>query len=180
MTPRDPTKTLREQIESTRETVQEFEAAAEYFYQEGKFLVRKKQHYAGIYLLGYAAEMWLKTAYFRLINLLSSDTATPQLPFAVQRGRNELIPPVRDAEGYHNLLLWWRLILLERNNPANFSPRRPFNLKFAIEFQTVVLRSYDAWWIQMRYRSPIAATKEAEQYLKDVEWIRENHDLLWR
>lgn len=179
MTPRDPTKTLREQIESVAETVQEFEAAAEHFYQEGKFLVKKRHHYAGIYLLGYAAEMWLKTAYFRLINLLSSDAVTPQLPLAAQRGKNTLSPPVADAEGYHNLLLWWRLVEHERSNAQNPFPRQPFTSKFALELQNVVFRLHANWWIQMRYRSPIGATKEAEQYLKDVEWIRENHDLLW-
>lgn len=54
------------------------EAAAEQRYWEGvELLVQGRS--GGVYILGYAAEMWLKLAFFRRQGALPSDVAKPWL-----------------------------------------------------------------------------------------------------
>lgn len=67
---------LRRQIQANPETVAEFDLAAEQRYWDGCQLITLGRGLAGIYLLGYAAEMILKHACFR------TDLARPAEPAA--------------------------------------------------------------------------------------------------
>jgi hypothetical protein len=164
---------LRGRLELIAETVQEFEETAEETYQEGKFLLHKKNHHnAGIYLIGSAAEMWLKCAYFRLEGATLTDLIAPRLGPARSRG-NRLTPPV-DYENYHSLKFWARLIEAERAA----SSRTALSVA-APDFSRCIQTLYDIWWIEMRYRRKQAAVSEAEEVRTWVSWIRANYELFW-
>ena len=57
-----PQMLLRRRIQSTPETVQDFELAAEQRFWDGMQLLVSGHLFAGIYLLGYTAEILLKLA----------------------------------------------------------------------------------------------------------------------
>src|SRR5437867_10424866 len=73
---------LRRQLKATPETVDEFDLAAEERYWDGCQLVTGGHELAGIYLLGYVAELILKHACFR------TDRARPGDPAASSAGRS--------------------------------------------------------------------------------------------
>lgn len=165
---------LRNRLAVVSETIQEFEQAAEEMYQEGKFLLHKSNHQnSGIYLIGYAAEMWLKCAYFRLMGATLMDLIAPRLGPARTRGSG-LTPPV-DYESYHSLLFWARLIEVERSASS-----KPALSSIAPDFSHCVQLLYDIWWIEMRYRQGQATVNEAKDIRVWVSWLRANYELVWR
>ncbi len=163
---------LRSRLETVVKTVQEMEFAAEAMYHEGKFRLQKRHQHAAIYLLGYAAEMWLKCAYFQLRGAALLDPVEPFLAPARTRGRS--LTPAVPHEGYHSLLLWSRLIEEEWTVQGKILPAG-----FVLEFQNEVVALYGMWWVEMRYRQPIVATAEAERFLRGVAWLRTNYTKLW-
>ena len=60
---------IRSLFQSSPETVLGFEAAAEEKYEDGFNLMATASQGNGVYLMGYAAEMLLKSAYFRVVGL---------------------------------------------------------------------------------------------------------------
>ena len=69
---------LRIRLEAAPETVQDFELASEQKYWEGIELMTAGHRAAGIYLAGYAVEMWLKAARELSQRQLLGRTVSPQ------------------------------------------------------------------------------------------------------
>ena len=69
---------IRSLIQSVPETIQGFEAAAEEKYEDGFNLLAFISPGNGVYLMGYAAEMLLKSAYFRVVSLGVNTPITKQ------------------------------------------------------------------------------------------------------
>lgn len=169
---------LRSRLSIIPETVQEFELAAAEKYSEGQRLIVAGNTGAGIYLLGYAAEMTLKNAYFRFTGAGLADEVGPRLAPARRAGRGPggsgLIPAIPD-EFYHSLRFWAMLLQAARAAQS----RSWTDNGFTLEFERCTERLYNQWWVEMRYRRDAATLNEALQVLSDVGWLRTHFVALW-
>jgi hypothetical protein len=95
---------LRWQLDTTPESVADFELAGESRYWDGCQLITQGHDLGGIYLLGYVAEIILKHACFR------ADRGRPADPvggfFGPIRSWMNVRYPSVDREAYHSLLFW--------------------------------------------------------------------------
>jgi hypothetical protein len=155
------------------ETLQDFELAAEQKYWEGIELSLAGRRGAGIYLMGYAAEMILKNSCFCLDGANPADQVVARLAPA-RRWMTVQCPLVRD-ESYHSLWFWTWLLRAKRRNQG-----RP--LSDAVDWGLVrrMRRLYQLWWVEMRYRPDQAQLVELELVYDDVTWLREHQLSLWR
>jgi len=164
---------LRSRLSAATETVQEFFLAADEKYLEGQRLVAGGDARAGIYLMGYAAEMLLKNTCFRFNRATLASDIESRLPPARSRGK-VLIPAIRD-EFYHSLRFWAMLLQATRADQG----RSWVDAEFALEFERCTERLYNNWWVEMRYRRNLARPEEARQVMSDVGWIRAHLTTLW-
>ena len=136
---------LRQRLEAVSETIQEFEFSSQEKALEGEALIAGGYNGAGIYLLGYSAEMLLKTGYFRLTGAGWSDRIQPRLGLALTSARI-LIPHV-PHEGYHSLRFWSSLLRETRRHRHKAMPP-------LLEAQLVsrTRRLHQNCWIGTRYR----------------------------
>ena len=105
---------FRTRLEDMQETVQELEDASEVRYRESILLLDSEEtRTAGVYLLGYAAEMLLKTAYFRFVGAASSDAVADLLGAAKAAAR--VLQRGVDSENYHSAIFWAQLLVLSRH-----------------------------------------------------------------
>jgi len=165
--------TLRRRLESVSETVQEFDLASRQKYREGTALVAAGYLGAGIYLLGYSAEMLLKNAYFRFMGASAVDRIQPRLAPALAAGR--LYNPGVPHESYHSLR-FWSLLLRE----ARRRQRRPLLPLVDASFMARTRRLHQTAWIGMRYRPDQATIQEAQSAQSDVGWLHRHETELWR
>ncbi len=163
-------------LELLPETVAEMEAAAEGRYQEGQKLVQEGYYHGGIYLLGYAAEMWLKTALCRVdSSLLSTLTVDAYIGPARRHWKNTFGGNLPDR---HDLL--FLALSLEDARRLEGKPQlHTVSPVLSQRFNANVGFIYDHWFVAMRYRHPDASTIEAQQMLDSVEWLRSNYQFLW-
>ncbi len=117
---------LRQRLETVPETVQEFDLAAREKYREGEVLLASGHRGAGVYLLGYSAEMLLKSAYFRFVKSqigLRKVTSTITGPMLRNAAREGIRLHIRyDPESYHSLLFWGLLLSAIRKDQADPLP----------------------------------------------------------
>lgn len=169
---------LRSQLAGKVETLQEFSLAAAEKYDEGQRLIAENDFGAGIYLLGYAAEMILKNAYFRFTGAAVSDEIGPRLFPAKAAGDDRhgggLIPGI-SPESFHSLRFWAMLLQSSRANQK----RLWTDVEFVLEFERCTERLYNNWWVEMRYRTDLANHQQALQVLSDVGWLRNHQTTLW-
>ena len=156
------------------ETLQDFGLAEEERYWEGLELMVAGRLGAGIYLMGFAAEMLLKAACFRINGANPRDLTRPMLGPARTEGRAHF--PAIDHESYHSLLFWGELLLSRRRRHGGLAP---FSPAFRNTFTHCVHSVYSIWWIEMRYRPDQASVADAGQVYEHVSWLRNNHLSLW-
>lgn len=128
---------------------------------------------AGMYLMGYSAEMLLKSAYFRFSGAQPADRIAALLGPAQQTAQR-LIPGV-PRETFHSLRFWALLLRAKRRQQND-----PLPAALDAPFVSRTRRLYQNWWIGMRYRPDSAQPREALILLDDVDWLRANHGKLWR
>ena len=95
---------LRALFDSTPETIQDLVLAAELRYWDGLELMVQRRLDAGVYLMGYTAEMLLKTACFFVDGARPGEAAQPRLAPTRRLGR-AIFPAVPD-ESFHSLSFW--------------------------------------------------------------------------
>lgn len=164
---------LRQRLEKVPETVQEFDLSAAQKYQEGAVLIAAGHNGAGIYLLGYSAEIILKNAYFRYMGANWADRIQPRLGLALISGRMYI--PLVPHEGYHSLR-FWALLLRETRR----FQRRPLPPLLDAQFVSRTRRLHQNCWIGSRYRRDQATGMEAATVLEDAAWLQRNYSVLWR
>ena len=164
---------LRRRLEVVLETVQEFDLAAAQKYKEGAALVASGYGGAGIYLLGYSAEMLLKSAYFRYTGASWADRVGPRLGPALAAGK--ILIPLIPHEGYHSLR-FWALLLRETRR----FQRRPLPPLLNAQFVSRTRRLHQSCWIGARYRRDQATGLEAATVQDDAAWLQRNYQALWR
>jgi hypothetical protein len=157
---------LRGRLEQYPETLQDFELAAEAKYYEGLELLVDGCLGAGIYLLGYVAEMHLKYACM----YVSGDRPGSPVSLAPHKKWAAVYLPHIDCESYHSVL-FWGMLLRRRRVAAKLAA---FDPRFDAIFSRAVRRLYLTWWIDMRYRSDQATSHEAQAVYNDVTWLRKN------
>ncbi|MBV9850416.1 MAG: hypothetical protein JO250_12135 [Armatimonadetes bacterium] len=154
------------------ETWPGMEQAAEQRYWDGLVLATDAGHEAGaIYLLGYVAEILLKTACFRTAgvgpqdNLWARQGAFDQVKtFASWTGRN-----------LHDLTGWLQFLIDVRQAIG-----KPLNPVTAGLITASVLAVNAHWREFLRYRFSAATEAELNETADGVDWLRLNYDLLWR
>ena len=164
---------LRQRLEIVPETVQEFEFSSREKAQEGEVLIAGGYNGAGIYLLGYSAEMMLKTAYFRFTGASWSDRIQPRLGSALTAARI-LVPHVAH-ESYHSLKFW--SLLLRETRRYRHKALTPL---LDAQFISRTRRLHQNCWIGLRYRRDQATMLEAITVQEDVTWLQRNYLSLWR
>ncbi len=164
---------LRRRLEMQGETWVSIQLAANARFFEGRDLVHRGFGGAGIYLLGYSAEMLLKSAYFRYTGIKGSAPINP-LFGGVQQVANQLIPGV-SREAFHSLRFWGLLLRKIRRHENRALPPQ-----IDAPFVSRTRRLYQNWWVSMRYRPDQAQAREVASVLEDVEWLRNNSQALWR
>jgi hypothetical protein len=164
---------LRRRLQSKPETISDFYLAADQKYWEGMELGTAGRFAAGIYLLGYAAEMHLKVAAFRFDGANTGDLVSVRLGPA----RSWMLRQSASVnhEGYHSLMFWMEYVRRRRAASGQSLSKTMDGL-----LAHHVARIYSLWWVEMRYRPDEASAGELERLLKDVSWVRENQNSLWR
>ncbi len=163
---------LRQRLESSPETLLDFVKAADERYWEGAELASRKRHGAGIYLMGYAAEMYLKFAALRFDGASLGSLVYPQL-LPVRRWM-QVQHPTLAREGFHSLIFWLQYLRSRRK-------MRGIPLDKNLDGLLVhhVQRIYFTWWVEMRYRPNQANEMDIQRFLKDAAWLRDNYADIW-
>src|SRR6266545_2801604 len=101
---------LRDQLLTWSETVTDLTVSAEDRFRDGQELLAQGRARGAIYLLGLAAEMWLKVVSFRLLGAKASDAVGP---FAKRmRIFMDANASATDRESGHSLRYWAEFIIL--------------------------------------------------------------------
>lgn len=138
--------------------------AADERYWEGVELLAQ-QRPGGVYMLGYAAEICLKLAVFRLIGSLNSEAMKAKLGPAKKLANRYGVHA--NPEGYHSLEFWTLLLLASRSARG-----QPFQPAFAQELAIRGARLHLNWSVNLRYHPFTASAREMHEVLDDVDWIR--------
>jgi len=166
---------IRSLMQSAPETIQGFEAAAEEKYEDGFNLLASTSPGNGVYLLGYAAEMLLKCAYFRVSGLGLTVPITRQ-ELNQARVDSTLLGVLADVEGFHNVAFWSELIIKKRLQQS-----RGLVAALTAELDLRSNRLSQNWFVEMRYHLlQGVTTQDLEDVLDDVVWIKSNYEDLWR
>src|SRR5580658_5603332 len=120
---------LRSLISTSLETISDFVLAAQDRYEEAETLLQNDQFDGAVYLLGYAAEMWLKVSCLRLQQLRPSDPVRPAL--APLRRKMRQIAPAVGFTDYHDLSFFAQAVIALRKNL-----NRPLALVYEQELQS--------------------------------------------
>lgn len=164
-------------LQPVAETVSEMEQAAGGRFQEGSHLVRSGLYHAGICLLGYAAEIWLKTALCRVDPALApTDLVDARIGPARLRWKSLFggsLPSGHD-------LLFLCLSLEDERQRVGKPSLSVLSVVASRAFNACTSRMYEHWFVAMRYRPQNASETEAHTMRDDVGWLRANYEFLWR
>lgn len=162
---------LRSLNETADETILEFQSAAEDRYWEAISLMTNGYLAGGIYLIGYVAEMLLKSAYFAFCGERLTTLVWPLMAPAWAAGVGYFPGSFSSSNrDYHNLDFWTRLLREERRRQGVALPWH-----MDAEYLDYTRRLYVIWWAEMRYRHAQATSQDAEDALEAVSWLRKHY-----
>ncbi len=118
----------------------------------------------GIYLLGYAAEMLLKAAYFRLDGLHVKASIGPA---ELKSARAKAISWGMAAPINYHDLPWWAQMLVESRRLAGRAHRHHFSRRLLGN----VNRLYQNWREFLRYRNNRPFRGEVETVVAATTWL---------
>lgn len=156
---------LRHRLQADRETVQDLEIASEQRYWEGLELLVSGYRGAGIYLLGYAAEMILKQVCFIVDGARPFDDVASRLAPVASWARRHL--PGLGHEHYHSLRFWAAVLQVKRRLRG-----RPLAAPLQARLMQRTNRVFGIWTVAMRYRPDQSLPREARAVYDDVTWLR--------
>lgn len=150
------------------DSIDEFQLAAHQRYLDGLSAASAGRRTAAIYLWGYAAEMTLKAAYFRVSGFAPKQaiTAKDRKSAVQQAGKLNIAWPT--AGQGHNVRAWAELLVATRSSTAgqNYS-----TAQFGREVQVRGQRLEKLWNETLRYHKNRAYPYEVEQVLEAVSWL---------
>lgn len=165
---------LRATLLSTTETLSALALAADMRYRDGEQLLNCSRFSGAVYVLGLAAEMYLKYAALRVAG---HGPATPnQAPLGgVVRWMRANFPAI-NPESKHSLEFWATFIRELRR-----SERRELPLILAGQLKHHVTgRLYEDWKIDIRYSVVPVSERHAWRVFADTSAVRTMFDPLWR
>jgi hypothetical protein len=121
---------------------------------------------ASIYLGGYAAEMLLKAAYFRLAGWGLADPIT-LTDLGNARKHATTVLGLSWPENLHDLLRWRDLLIEERKRIGS-----PYAAAFVRGFSAQVKRIYLNWREYLRYHTNRPYQGEVNRTLQAVRWLQ--------
>jgi hypothetical protein len=159
------------------ETIRKYEKAAENRYSEATFLLENQRRLAGVYLLGYAIEMWISAAYFRLrgyspARVIDLDARYQAEARAVRYGF--------EIKWQHDLTGWARLLVEERSRiaaPATIpSGVAPFDVSFAQAIVSHSHQAYQVWRPALRYSPFDPDQSDTDEVRNAAQWFKDHYD----
>jgi hypothetical protein len=159
---------LRQIIQASPETLSDMLVAADDRYREAEELLVNHQFDGAVYLLGYAAEMWLKVACMRLRGHAPTVQVKGALP-PLKSWMNAVAPAVVFS-GYHDLRFLAECIFHLRLTQA-----RPLTGTLAAELRAQVVNGlHNGWIVDMRYRRSGVSASDAWSALQQSWWMKSN------
>lgn len=151
------------------------ERAAEQRYLDGLSLATgpERRTTGAIYLLGYAAEMTLKAAYYRIRGVGPLDDLSPELRGMRSRARY-LGFPWGSGRSRHDVEDLAGLLIFERQ-----ARRIGLDPYFSVILQGHVRVITEHWSEQLRYKEEVASEAEVTEFFRSVDWVISNYTLLW-
>ncbi len=145
-------------ISQIPESIAVYERAAEARYLEGCELIRQGYRGGGMYLLGYVAEIFLKTVFFRNIGY------APNRTISIEDRKKSGITQSHDAMAWAD-----RIVKISLDMP----PLLKWTL---LKHVTVIKRN---WNESLRYREDLGPTgQELEEFTSAITWIERNRNNL--
>ncbi len=166
---------IRLQVQATLETILGFETAAEEKYEDGFNLMASNSPGNGVYLMGYAAEMLLKAAYFRFKGLPEVDPLTFQHLKQARQDARKVYGVAADDDNFHGIEFWGELLIKARQ-----TVNRPLRPAVEGELDQRAKSLAANWYVDMRYHSLQIVQQDVEAVLDDVVWVKSNYETLWR
>jgi hypothetical protein len=164
--------TLRDQIINSPETLSDVRWAAEQRFRDAEALLTAGRFTGAVYVLGLAAEMWLKGACLSLRGLSPATRVSAALAAARHWFEQHLATaglPAIAHEGYHGLRFWAELaVALRRVGGSPLATDVVGQLR-----HHVVNRLYWSWKIDLRYAAIALSEREAWRVYNDVVWVRQ-------
>lgn len=161
---------------SNVDTVAELDRASEHRYLDGigLYLAHEFRSTGAVYVLGYVAEMLIKSAYYRVrgvgpcedlrAELRGMEARAMALGYAWTAGRSR-----HQVESLAGLLAY---------------ERRARGCALLAELESGLLGHASLiashWSESLRYKDAVATEHEVNEVLSSVEWLIANHSLLWR
>ena len=152
------------------DSIHEMEAAREDRYWDALACSCENRDFGACYLIGYAVEMGLKTAYFNFLgvppanDLRQSLTSVARSPLFSGRRRN-----------LHHLLAWAEALIETRVLHG-----RVLDPLLASTLLIRVGEFVWNWSEVMRYRASVDAQDEAVRLFRGADWIFAHYPRLWR
>ena len=146
-------------------TVGEFRRAARLRFAEANRAAERGDRLVGVYLAGYAAEMILKAAYFRIVGERASDP----IPLSELQGIKKQVKlslGIVWSGNLHNLPQWVELLVEECKLRG-----KPCTLGFASRVTDQIRRIYANWREDIRNRANRPRSGEWDQVFRAVEWL---------
>ena len=159
---------LRALVRANPETLSDFLLAANDRYREAEELLLAQEYDGCVYLLGYAAEMWLKSACLRLRGLGPVDRVKDALP-ALKKAMKQIAPTVPFVDN-HDLSYFVECVLHLR---AYWGRPLPLDLERELR-QQVSMALHEEWTVEMRYRRSALTAPDAWAALLNAWWIKGN------
>ncbi len=154
------------------------EAASDDRYWDSLTCALSDRDFAACYLMGYAIETLMKTAFFRFAgvpvdaNLASSlKTATKHPLFAASKAASAMF-----AHGLHNVRAWAEYLIDARQRASGQALDPVVAGKLIFELS----RFQNNWSEVLRYRASVAASAEFARFLAIADWLRDHYAVLWR
>lgn len=162
---------------SENDTIEEMEFAWQDRYWDSLTCALEERGFAAGYLMGYAIEMLLKSAYFRFQGVAADDDLRPHL--RRERGHPHFAPKASTrknrASGLHDIAAWADHLIAERARAG-----RALDALLAGRLLYEMGWVADNWSELLRYRRSIPVGEEIDRLLAVADWLTANHPVLWR
>lgn len=160
----------------TAETILSFEASAHEKYEAGFELLANGVYGTGVYLMGLAAEMMLKAAYFRYIGI-GQTVNIDKTHLTAAKNNATSLGVIAQPEQYHNLKFWSELIIKQR-----ISDSKSLSVGIETTLNGYIQKLNDNWEIGMRYKDYQQGVQisDLNDVFDAVTWIHDNQESLWR
>jgi len=158
-----------------QETLAGLELARKERFNDGYHLAVDERRMGAIYLLGYAVEMTLKSAYFRWIE--PTEPGLPLGPERLQTARahaRDILGIIVPDESYHSPLFWAHLIVARRENDSS-----PLDVTLASALIASAQCVWSNWKVSMRYHGDISTEGELYSVFREAEWMHTHYEDFW-